>query len=249
MAGRTTLDESSAPRWELIAVPSGRSTSLTGMLAATLLVAGLSITTLAALFLRANQRSFRKIQQQAEALRLANGKLSHLAETDGLTGLPNRRAFDHRIDAEWRRHSRDRQPLSLALFDIDFFKRYNDHYGHQAGDDCLRRVAAVLAGAIHRAGDSVARYGGEEFVMVLPGNSDGAQEVLHHVQAELKQLAIPHAASEVAPYITLSVGLCTTAPTGPSAQGGFDDLIERADQALYAAKAQGRNRIELCEPG
>lgn len=244
LSRRISENKPTPPRWEMVAVPTGRSATLAGALPATLLLSGLIITALAALFLRANRRSFGHIQAQAAELQLANDKLSRLAETDGLTGLLNRRAFDRQVDSEWRRHSRDQQPLSLAMLDIDFFKHYNDHYGHQAGDDCLRRVAAVLERAIHRAGDSVARYGGEEFVMILPGDSDGALEVLQRVRAGLKEIDIPHAASEIAPRVTLSVGLCTVVPTR---RGGLNDLIERADQALYAAKEQGRDRIGACE--
>ena len=160
---------------------------------------------------------------------------------DALTGVPNRRRFDEALDSEWRRARRNQSPLSLLLMDIDFFKAYNDHYGHPAGDDCLRRLAQGMAEVVLRPADLLARYGGEEFVMLLPEtDADGALSVANRVQKTVSQLAIPHAYSTVVGQITLSTGAATLVPTEALAPG---DLIRCADELLYAAKRRGRNQV------
>lgn len=164
--------------------------------------------------------------------------LKRQSNLDGLTGLPNRRAFDELLRQEWRRGARLESPLSLILLDIDFFKQYNDHYGHLAGDECLRQVGKQLA-TVGRSIDFVGRYGGEEFVCVLPHtDSSGAVRVAERLKEAITQLEITHAKSRAADYITISLGVATQVPR--DADDPLD-LIEKADQMLYRAKGAGRN--------
>jgi two-component system chemotaxis family response regulator WspR len=173
----------------------------------------------------------------------SNSELQRLSSMDGLTSLANRRQFDKTLETEWARAIRGGLPLSLIFADIDFFKRYNDHYGHQNGDDCLRQVAGALQKTIHRPADLVSRYGGEEFVMILPETTDeGALAVAEKVLATVAALKIPHANSEAAGHVTLSIGVATLCPKeGAQPQ----ELIEMADKMLYRAKERGRNCIEV----
>jgi diguanylate cyclase (GGDEF)-like protein len=170
--------------------------------------------------------------------------LENLATTDGLTGIPNRRQCDEFLLREWRRAIRKQTPLSLIMMDIDFFKDFNDHYGHLAGDDCLRQVAQTLAEGARRPADLVARYGGEEFVSVLPEtNLEGARQVAEQLRDKINALQIPHARSPVAGYVTLSLGVATQTPTvGQQPQG----IVELADARLYISKESGRNRVTAC---
>lgn len=166
--------------------------------------------------------------------------LHRLSTLDGLTGIPNRRRFDEILEREWLRAKRDHRPLSLFLMDIDYFKKYNDHYGHMGGDDCLKRIATAIAGTMQRPLDLAARYGGEEFVCVLPElAADGAQTLATRLLDNIRGLQLPHAGSEVAPMVTISLGAVTLIPHGDlTAQG----VIEKADEMLYQAKREGRNR-------
>lgn len=169
-------------------------------------------------------------------------RLKQLADSDALLGIPNRRLLDEQMHNEWRRLSRSGEPLSLLMVDVDLFKQYNDHYGHQAGDECLKRVSAVLQGVLHRPADMVGRYGGEEFVVLLPEtDEEGARRIADEVHEAMAARHIPHATSSVADHVTLSIGLASTTP---SPQGHVDQLLERADRALYQAKSAGRNRTE-----
>ncbi len=175
----------------------------------------------------------------------ANRVLTQLSAQDGLTGLANRRHFDENFSAEWRRAMRDRQPLSVVMADIDHFKLYNDHYGHQGGDDCLRQVAAIIGQVVRRPGDIAARYGGEEFVLVLPDTPlEGGIKIAEEVAAAVRTLKLPHEKSPVVPYVTLSMGVACMVPDRSKE---MKELIERADRALYAAKRQGRNRVKAAE--
>jgi diguanylate cyclase (GGDEF)-like protein/PAS domain S-box-containing protein len=169
--------------------------------------------------------------------------LNRLSRNDGLTGLANRRHFDEFYQQEWKRALREETPLSLILCDIDFFKNYNDTYGHQAGDDCLRAVAGVLQSGLRRPGDLAARYGGEEFIVVLPGTlQEGALAVAESLRRDVEALAIPHSASAAAPVVTICLGVSTTVP-GPGESPA--DLLAAADKALYRAKDEGRNRVVI----
>ncbi|MFN6993310.1 MAG: diguanylate cyclase domain-containing protein [Aquincola tertiaricarbonis] len=181
------------------------------------------------------------VQQRTEALQAANAKLEALSRCDPLTGLPNRRHFDEAKEAEFRRAQRTGQPLSLLLCDIDFFKRYNDTYGHAGGDACLGRVAQALQACFGRAGELAARIGGEEFAVLLPGmDAEAAREAAERLRQAVAALAIDHSGSEVAPHVTLSIGV---AAYRAESMDRFDILFHHADQALYGAKRQGRDRV------
>jgi diguanylate cyclase (GGDEF)-like protein len=190
--------------------------------------------------------TFRDISQQKlseEALQLANQELQRLANLDGLTELANRRCFDETLEQEWRRLKREQSPLSLLLCDVDYFKAYNDLYGHQAGDACLRELAYALRTVVKRPADLVARYGGEEFALVLPNTSEeGAIHITEILQATVKHLNILHEASQVDSTVTVSVGIVSVVP---SDKLSVNQLIATADKALYQAKANGRNQYVL----
>ena len=159
---------------------------------------------------------------------------------DGLTGVHNRRFFEERLASEWARAARSGAALSAVMIDVDFFKRFNDHYGHQAGDDCLRRVAACLRAGLKRPADLVARYGGEEFVCLLPDTPpEGALALACQLGQQVQALAIEHVESDVAPHVTVSLGVCTGVATAGSSAA---ELVRQADAQLYSAKSQGRNR-------
>jgi diguanylate cyclase (GGDEF)-like protein len=182
---------------------------------------------------RARVRTHVTLKQQRDALR-------SLAYIDGLTGLCNRRGFDERLITEWQRAQRSGQWLALALIDVDHFKRYNDQHGHQAGDDCLRAIAAALVEAALRPADLVARYGGEEFAAILPETPpEGAQAVVERLEAQVRQLALPHGAAGAGPIVTISLGAAIT-----RGRDGLSvaELLAIADRSLYRAKAAGRGR-------
>jgi len=184
---------------------------------------------------------YKDLLETKERLEAANRELETLASADGLTGVANRRAFDRGLEREWRRAVRARAPLSLLLIDVDFFKAYNDRYGHAAGDDCLRGIASTLSVGARRAGDLVARYGGEEFAVVLSDCTDeSARQLAERLRQRIEGLVLPHGASEVAPHVTISVGGATVMPRSGATAG---DLVRRADEALYRAKDLGRNRV------
>ncbi len=166
--------------------------------------------------------------------------LSRLSFMDSLTDLPNRRAFDERLDAEWRRAMRFQTPLSVLMIDIDHFKGYNDTHGHLAGDGCLRQVARALADSVCRVGDFLARYGGEEFICLLPGQDPvGVRALAEKLRATVVGLHIDHAASPVCPWVTISLGI---ASSQPPAGGTPERLVAAADERLYLAKKCGRNQ-------
>ncbi|VBB08864.1 nucleotide cyclase [Lucifera butyrica] len=169
--------------------------------------------------------------------------LEKLSLVDGLTGLANRRYFDEVLDKEWRRALRNGDNLSIILLDVDFFKKYNDHYGHLAGDDCLRQVGNVLKDSVKRAGDLAARYGGEEFAVILPSTPwEGAFIIAEKMRRNIESLQIAHQVSEVSSYVTISVGVASLKPEMDMIP---DILIRNADDALYQAKRNGRNKVCL----
>ena len=181
-----------------------------------------------------------KLVDMSKELSAANQRLETLANQDALTGIANRRAFDSLIDREIAHALRSRQPLSVALCDVDHFKAYNDRYGHPAGDECLRKVGAAIAKSCRRATDFAARYGGEEFALLLPDTpAEGALKVVEAVRREVVSLAIPHEASSAAPVVTFSAGIACFSPERDKSAAA---LIVRADEALYRAKHLGRNR-------
>lgn len=180
-----------------------------------------------------------RVEERTNELMIANRQLESLVNLDGLTHIANRRRFNNYLEIEWQRHQREQRPLALILMDIDYFKRYNDSYGHQGGDDCLIQVAQVIAQTPKRPTDLTARYGGEEFVIVLCNtDTEGALKIADAVQTAIADLAIPHE-TYVNNYVTLSMGVASLIPI--SGQNP-ESLISYADKALYTAKDQGRNR-------
>ncbi|MDO9713623.1 diguanylate cyclase [Paracraurococcus sp. LOR1-02] len=172
-------------------------------------------------------------------------RLAALARTDGLTGLPNRRAFDEALALEWSRARRESTPVSLLLLDVDRFKLFNDTYGHPAGDACLRAVAGAVASAVHRPADLVARYGGEEIVVLLPNTSAaGAEMLAEQVRAAVEAVGLTHTANLPSSVVTVSVGVATALPAADPDLFA-EALLAAADAALYSAKHSGRNRVTV----
>lgn len=183
-----------------------------------------------------------RVTERTRDLEEANRKLAALSMSDGLTGVPNRRCFDETLAAEWQRAARAGHPLALIMLDVDFFKNYNDHYGHQEGDVCLRKVARVLQSHARRAGDLAARYGGEEFVMLAPETDAGsALSLAESIRQALEALALPHLQSPLG-CVTCSIGVAVLTPDDNQTPEMF---LRMADKAMYRAKAQGRNQVEL----
>ncbi|MBN3889281.1 MAG: PAS domain S-box protein [Nostoc sp. JL31] len=181
------------------------------------------------------------LRQQAEGERLINEELQRLATLDGLTQIANRRRFDEYLESEWQRLKREQLSLSLILLDVDFFKLYNDTYGHLGGDDCLRQLASALKNIVKRPADLVARYGGEEFTIILPNTEiQGAIYVAQTIRQAVRDLAIPHAQSRVCDHVTVSLGVVSIVPNSEISP---PDLINAADKALYVAKQQGRDQV------
>ena len=195
---------------------------------------------------QANEALESKVRQRTAELEAANQQLETLSATDGLTGLANRRSFDSYWAQEWQRAVRQGTALAVIMLDVDHFKAYNDHYGHQQGDACLRALGDVLRATIRRAGELAARYGGEEFVVVMPGASiQTAQEAAEAILAAIREQQIPHARSPVAPVVTISLGVAVGMP---GAKDDREQLIKAADVALFEAKHQGRNRVVMSRP-
>lgn len=186
-------------------------------------------------------RDITERKASAKALAHANAELKKLANMDGLTKVANRRKFDTYLHKEWSRAKRDQNFIALIICDIDFFKQYNDTYGHQQGDACLQGIAKTLAGAVKRPADMVSRIGGEEFTVILPNTDlDGAMKCAQRIRMSVNALNIPHRNSAIATHVTLSIGVCALVPTRHSAS---TILITETDKALYLAKTQGRDRI------
>ena len=182
-----------------------------------------------------------ELREANEALLRANRKLEVFAQTDGLLGIANRKYFDSRLNDEWHRAVREQEPLAVLMIDVDYFKNYNDRYGHLAGDACLQGIASAAAGRMIRAVDLLARYGGEEFVVLLPNTRlSGAQKVAQEICAAVAALGLPHDRSAVADVVTVSVGVAARVP---DRVGDPVSLVAAADEALYMAKQQGRNRV------
>lgn len=198
--------------------------------------------------LGAKVRAMQRIIQMRHSLLLmtrkldsANRELTRLSAVDGLTGIANRRQFDEALLREWRRCLRMRASLSLLMADVDFFKQYNDGYGHQAGDDCLRAVAEALNGKLRRPADIVARYGGEEFAAILPDTGlEGAMQVAESMRLAVQALGVPHENS-IYRVVTASIGVATLVP---QLAESMPRLVSAADWALYEAKRHGRNCVQ-----
>lgn len=185
-----------------------------------------------------------RVSIQMELIR-KTALLEALVDLDGLTGIPNRRHFDKNFDEEWRRAARRNTSLSMCFIDVDFFKQYNDNYGHAAGDECLKRVAAELDKNIKRAGDSVARFGGEEFVVLLPALTiTEAKHFAENLRQRISTLKIPHKYSSCSEFISVSIGVTMVMPHRDKDR---ESLFEAADGQLYIAKNQGRNCVSCTE--
>lgn len=184
-----------------------------------------------------------KVKELSE-LQEANFKLESLSTLDGLTGIPNRRSFDDYIEMSIKSCTRLNKPISLIMADIDFFKGYNDNYGHLKGDDCLINVAKSISLSVKRSLDFVTRYGGEEFAVILPEtDEEGAKIIAEIIRKNVEELEIPHKSSNVSAYVTLSLGITTKSS---SIQYSKNELIEHADKALYNSKSNGRNQVSVC---
>lgn len=178
------------------------------------------------------------------SLKIRTDLLEKLSNQDSLLEIPNRRRFEETLTREWSWTKRHQQSLSIVMMDIDHFKQYNDHFGHGAGDDCLRHVARILKNGLPRSTDLVARFGGEEFVALLPGtDATGAQFVAEQLRANVQASGLPHPYSETAPVVTMSVGVATH--DGRAADCDAHQLLKRADDALYKAKEEGRNQVRI----
>jgi two-component system, chemotaxis family, response regulator WspR len=194
---------------------------------------------------RQRDAAYRALHESQRQLLAANIELQRLSNMDGLTGLNNRRRFDEYGSTEWRRALRESAPIALVLADIDYFKGYNDTYGHLAGDEVIKRVAGTIRTVCTRAADLPARYGGDEFAVVLPGTpADAATIVCERLRKAVEDLKIEDSARTVGTRLTLSIG-CAVAI--PKKEDGLLDLIDSADRNLYQAKATGRNNVIVCE--
>ena len=187
-----------------------------------------------------------KVRARTLELEEANRKLANLSITDSLTRLANRRRFDEVLIAEWQRAKRKGASMALAMLDVDQFKLYNDHFGHQAGDICLQKIAAVLRRSVQRSGDLVARYGGEEFVIVLPGiGGEEAGQFAESIRKAVQAEAIEHTETSQTGFITVSIGVSARKP---APEEDVRVLLREADNALYSAKRKGRNKVEIALP-
>lgn len=188
----------------------------------------------------------RELLEATKQLTDLNQILTKMSLLDGLTAIPNRRCFDENLEQEWKRAYRNGGNLGLILADVDFFKQYNDTYGHQRGDQCLQKVAQALKASVKRPGDLVARYGGEEFALILPQTT--AQQAIHickTIQQQLADLAIEHSNSKVGSHVTLSMGIASLEPSQEQLHFKPEQLVQLADTALYEAKKMGRNQFQL----
>jgi diguanylate cyclase (GGDEF)-like protein len=207
-----------------------------------------------------NARLHVQLARSRDSERAQAAELERLSTIDPLTGIANRRAFDAALSQEWRRMMRHKTALSLLMIDVDYFKRFNDSYGHVGGDECLRAVAQVIAGRARRAGELAARYGGEEFAVLLPqADIASASRLAALICDSVREHRIPHEASGVAPYVTVSIGVASIADVPKTLAALSRDnpatslagptlLVEAADHALYRAKTAGRNRFIVAGP-
>ena len=190
---------------------------------------------------RAFDRMIERVEKQTVELEQVNQDLKMLSRKDGLTRLYNRRFFDHQLELLVMQMRREKNPLSLIMCDIDHFKQYNDHYGHVAGDDCLKCISSELEEKTRRPFDSATRYGGEEFAILLPNTTrEGAEQIAESIRQGVENLEIEHKYSSAGQFVTLSIGVTSMTPNGEVSPGS---IVKSADRGLYRAKEEGRNRI------
>lgn len=246
MQQRYMIPDVGGRNWQLVVAPSeSYLNERKSELSYIVMMAGLMLSGLITAYLRMQARRSIEIhsvaEQRNQALQEANKQLAHLSQTDGLTQIANRRFFDSSLVQEWKRSKREQQPISLVLFDLDFFKQYNDQYGHLQGDECLRTISELVASVINRPGDLFARFGGEEFILLLPNTPhEGALNIAEQCRELVASLAMPHHHSEISEVVTISVGVCTLTPEGAMTE---HELLDLTDQALYCAKDRGRNTV------
>jgi len=232
-------------QWSMLASPTLSYVSVRrGILPFVVFISGIVFTLFITIYIQIiTKRSItiqRVVTEKTNALNEANKKLKKLSRIDGLTGVANRRYMDEFLDKEWLRAIRSGSSVSFVLIDIDFFKLYNDNYGHPEGDECLKKVAATLKSLVNRSSDMVARYGGEEFALVL-FDTEEAEFVARSCRRSIEALGIRHDYSKASNVVTISVGLCSMTPDRGSDPGS---IISFADKALYKAKENGRNKVE-----
>lgn len=244
---RRPLQKMSGRQWVVIATPTDAYILQHRSVGPWMIgIGGGIVTILILLYINGINRSRLQVEslvkERTRELNEANKQLERMTRTDGLTKVANRRYLDEYLEKEWKRATRYNQNISLIMIDIDFFKNYNDLYGHIEGDRCLQMVARELGRAIARPGDLVARYGGEEFAIVLPGTDEKAEVVAERCRELVRKQNIPHGKSEVSDVLTLSIGVYSLRP---SADMPLEDFIKKTDQALYRAKENGRDRVEV----
>ncbi len=245
---RKELPEMLGQKWAVISAPTATYVSdRRNLLPISIFALGVIFTLLMVLYIYFISRQAEIIQQTVSKktieLNKANKMLEMLSRTDALTGIANRRLMDEFMENEWLRAIRNRTPLAFILIDIDYFKDYNDNYGHLAGDEVLKTVATVLKSLSHRPGDLVARYGGDEFALILTDTLD-AETVAQSCLRAVAAAKIPHTFSAIADILTITAGVCSVVP-----EAGTESklVINAADKALYNAKNAGRNRVENIE--
>lgn len=237
------LSTKEAPELKSAAFASGANDYLVKLPDTIELVARIRYHSRSYLNLQQRDEAYRALRQSQQQLLETNLELQRLTNSDGLTGLSNRRYFDEYLGAEWKRAAREKSQLGLLMIDVDCFKAYNDNYGHVAGDDVLRRIAAVIRENCARPADLPARFGGEEFSMILPMTSPGGTRLLgEKVRRAIAGLEIAHSGSQVEPHVSISIG---GAVIVPEQDASFTSLIERADKGLYDAKRNGRNQLVM----
>ena len=241
------LSASEDPRGKSRAFASGASDYMVKLPDPLELVARVQAHARSYLVQRERDAAYRALEALKLQLEEKNQVLERLSWLDGLTGVANRRRFDQTIDSEWRRATRTGGTMGVIMVDVDFFKRFNDHLGHQQGDQCLIEVAGALAAPLRRPGDLLARYGGEEFIVLLPETSEeGACAMAEQLRRGVEVLGIAHPTSDVAPHVTISLGVATGRAVSDDDPAS---LVGRADAALYEAKSLGRNRSRLHRGG
>jgi diguanylate cyclase (GGDEF)-like protein len=240
------LPEFAGRKWSIVATPTdGYISERRSILPYVIFGSGLILVIFVSIYLyMISRRSIvvkQLVQKKTRELSEANEKLRQISLTDGLTGIANRRSYDDYLEKEWMRAIREKTSITIIMIDIDHFKLFNDHYGHSAGDECLKKVAHTLNSYFKRPADLVARYGGEEFSIILP-NTDDAFDIANNCRAAVENLHVHHEHSDISNEITISVGVSSTMPTGET---GSYELVNNADKALYRAKKSGRNKVEM----